>query len=41
MTTRIAEAPTRWTLGDGRCGQGIAEYLDQVIDGSPVGLNER
>jgi hypothetical protein len=41
MTTRIAEAPTRWTLGDGRRGQGIAEYLDQVIDGSPVGLNER
>jgi hypothetical protein len=37
--TRIAEAPTRWSLDDGRQGQGIAEYLDQVIDGHPVGLD--
>jgi hypothetical protein len=40
QVTRIAEAPTRWTLDDGRQGQGIAEYLDQVVDGRPVGLDE-
>lgn len=38
QVTRIAEAPTRWTLADGRTGQGIAEYLDQVVDGVPVGV---
>lgn len=39
QVTRIAEAPTRWTLHDGRVGQGIAEYLDQVVDGVPVGVD--
>ena len=40
QVTRIAEAPTRWTLDDGRTGQGIAEYLDQIIDGTPVGVGQ-
>jgi hypothetical protein len=39
LVTHIAEAPTRWRLDDGRTGQGIAEYLDQVLDGRPVGLD--
>jgi hypothetical protein len=40
MTTRISEGMTRWTLADGRVGYGLSEYLDQIIDGQPVGLAE-
>jgi hypothetical protein len=40
MVTRISEGMTEWTLGDGRTGYGLSEYLDQIIDGSPVGLAE-
>jgi hypothetical protein len=38
--TRISEGMTRWTMADGRVGYGLSEYLDQIIDGQPVGLAE-
>jgi hypothetical protein len=31
---------TRWTLEDGTVGYGLSEYLDQIIDGAPVGMAE-
>ncbi len=40
LTTRISEGLTRWTLEDGRVGYGLSEYLDQLVDGEPVGLAE-
>ena len=40
LVTRISEGMTRWTLEDGRVGYGLSEYLDQIVDGSPVGLAE-
>ena len=40
LVTRISEGLTEWTLEDGRVGYGMSEYLDQIIDGSPVGLAE-
>ena len=40
LVTRISEGMTEWTLADGRQGYGLSEYLDQIIDGSPVGLAE-
>ncbi|MGH9186432.1 MAG: DUF7064 domain-containing protein [Acidimicrobiales bacterium] len=40
LVTRIAEGLTRWELDDGRTGWGLSEYLDQVVDGQPVGLAE-
>lgn len=40
MVTRISEGMTRWTLSDGRVGYGLSEYLDQIVDGKPVGLDE-
>ena len=40
LVTRISEGLTRWTLDDGRTGYGLSEYLDQIVDGSPVGLDE-
>jgi hypothetical protein len=50
MVTRISEGMTRWRLtggtdGDGgevagRVGYGLSEYLDQIIDGAPVGIDE-
>jgi hypothetical protein len=36
LTTRIAEGMTTWRC-DGLVGSGLAEYLDQVVDGVPVG----
>jgi hypothetical protein len=36
LTTRIAEGMTTWSC-DGVAGSGLAEYLDQVVDGVPVG----
>ena len=42
LTTRIAEGMTIWTcpqLSDAP-GSGLSEYLDQVIDGRPVGRDE-
>lgn len=42
--TRISEGMTRWTVDDGRGtthhGYGLSEYLDQIVDGDPVGLDE-
>jgi len=40
MVTRISEGLTEWTLEDGRKGYGWSEYLDQIIDGAPVGIDE-
>jgi len=40
LVTRISEGMTRWTLEDGREGYGLSEYLDQIVDGKPVGLAE-
>jgi hypothetical protein len=35
---------TKWTIESGeyagKVGYGLSEYLDQIIDGSPVGLAE-
>jgi hypothetical protein len=36
MSTRIVEGMTRWR-GDGLEGSGLSEYLDQIVDGRPVG----
>lgn len=36
LVTRITEAMTRYHC-DGRDGIGMSEYLDQVVDGRPVG----
>jgi hypothetical protein len=38
LTTRIVEGMTTWRCGD-RTGAGLAEYLDQVVDGRPVGAD--
>ncbi|HET9731530.1 MAG TPA: hypothetical protein VFP54_02540 [Acidimicrobiales bacterium] len=40
LVTRISEGMTRWCTPDGRVGYGLSEYLDQIVDGSPVGLGE-
>jgi len=44
LQTRISEAMTRWTIESGpfsgRVGYGMSEYLDQIIDGAPVGAAE-
>jgi hypothetical protein len=40
LVTRISEGLTRWSLPDGRIGYGLSEYLDQLVDGRPVGLAE-
>jgi hypothetical protein len=37
LVTRISEGLTRWETDEGRIGYGLAEYLDQIVDGSPVG----
>jgi hypothetical protein len=34
------EGLTRWTTADGKVGYGLSEYLDQIVDGAPVGLAE-
>lgn len=44
MVTRISEGLTRWTLtpdgGEPRIAHGLSEYLDQIVDGQPVGIDE-
>ena len=40
LVTRISEGLTEWTMEDGRVGYGLSEYLDQIVDGQPVGLEE-
>ncbi len=36
LVTRISEGMTEWHW-DGRTGYGLSEYLDQIVDGKPVG----
>ncbi len=36
LTTRITEGMTRWSCGELE-GAGLSEYLDQIVDGVPVG----
>jgi hypothetical protein len=36
--TRLIEGMTRWSCGDLQ-GAGLSEYLDQVVDELPVGIN--
>ncbi|HVX18222.1 MAG TPA: hypothetical protein VHA73_09330 [Acidimicrobiales bacterium] len=36
MVTRITEGMTTWRCGE-LVGSGLAEYLDQIVDGRPVG----
>ncbi len=38
MTTRITEGMTEFRC-DGMIGYGLSEYLDQIVDGRPVGLD--
>lgn len=45
LVTRISEGLTTWTLtptdgGPSRTAYGLSEYLDQIIDGAPVGIDE-
>ena len=44
LMTRISEGMTEWTITSGehagKKGYGMSEYLDQIIDGAPVGLAE-
>lgn len=37
LVTRIAEGLTEYTC-EGRTGHGLSEYLDQIVDGRPVGI---
>ena len=39
LVTRISEGLTEWSC-NGRVGHGLSEYLDQMIDGRPVGATE-
>ena len=39
MMTRITEGMTTWRCGELE-GSGLSEYLDQIVDGAPVGLAE-
>jgi hypothetical protein len=38
LVTRISEGMTEWRC-DGKVGFGLSEYLDQMVDGQPVGVN--
>ena len=44
LMTRISEGMTKWTVHsgpfEGQSGYGLSDYLDQIIDDSPVGLAE-
>jgi hypothetical protein len=37
LITRISEGMTEWRC-DGKVGYGLSEYLDQIVDGKPVGV---
>jgi hypothetical protein len=37
--TRISEGMTEWKMSDGTIGYGLSEYLDQIVDDLPVGLD--
>ena len=36
-SSRISEGMTEWRC-DGKVGYGLSEYLDQIVDGKPVGV---
>jgi hypothetical protein len=38
LVTRISEGMTEWRC-DGMVGYGLSEYLDQIVDGRPVGID--
>jgi hypothetical protein len=40
MVTRISEGMTEWSVEGVGTGYGLSEYLDQIIDGVPVGVAE-
>ena len=40
LLTRITEAMTRFECR-GQTGIGMSEYLDQIVDGEPVGADVR
>jgi hypothetical protein len=46
LQTRISEAMTRWEIESDHpdhgtmIGFGMSEYLDQIVDGAPVGISE-
>lgn len=40
LVTRIAEGLTEWKINGDRRGYGMSEYLDQIVDGTPVGAAE-
>jgi hypothetical protein len=40
LLTRISEGLTEWHC-EGEVGFGLSEYLDQIVDGSPVGLETK
>jgi hypothetical protein len=40
LHTRITEAMTRYEC-NGRKGMGMSEYLDQIVDGKPIGADVR
>jgi hypothetical protein len=40
LLTRISEGMTEWRCV-GRTGYGLSEYLDQIVDGKPVGALEQ
>jgi len=39
LHTRITEGMTRYEC-DGEVGYGLSEYLDQIVDGQPIGLDQ-
>jgi hypothetical protein len=40
LVTRITEGMTEYTC-DGHVGYGLSEYLDQIVDGQPLGPDTR
>jgi hypothetical protein len=40
LLTRISEGLTEWRVDGVGVGYGLSEYLDQIVDGRPVGMAE-
>jgi len=40
LVTRISEGLTEWHVDGKPTGYGLSEYLDQIVDGQPVGIDE-
>jgi hypothetical protein len=40
LATRVSGGTAEWRITDGRIGYGPPDYLDQIIDGRPVGVDE-